>query len=385
MRGDGMAIAAYDSQGKEVDNQTLTALASQASLMKGAQVGTSTFTDPVTGQTLSKVDTPQGPVYFDKARNRVIPKGEPIPNTIGANIPLQQKLADMRIAETIIKKGVTNLQDAKAQYIERVGPFGSATNRLTEEEFNNIYAGQISATGMAPRLSGEAGAPGPATPAPTPTAGGTAAAATQPAQARPPAGGVAGPVAPTAVPAPARPAAGGGRFVTKPQTEVSTAAATAEAKVPAEERGKIQAKDIKNQQYADSTYGLVRTINDEIKKSTGSGIGAGVDVLAGLFGKGTEGAQAIAKLEILSGPILANVPRFEGPQSDRDVAEYKRQAGDFANAKKPIEVRLAALDAMIAILKKYDKAGNNDWTFGAGQTSSSSGTTSSGNRYKRVQ
>jgi hypothetical protein len=40
---------------------------------------------------------------------------------------------------------------------------------------------------------------------------------------------------------------------------------------------------------------------------------------------------------------------------------------------------------MITILKKYDKAGTNDWTFGAGQTSSSSGTTSSGNRYKRVQ
>ena len=220
---------------------------------------------------------------------------------------------------------------------------------------------------------------------PVPPAAGGPPAATGTASA---AGGGAGPVAPTPVPAPARPATGagaGGKFVTKGQTEVSTAAAKKEAELPAEARGKIQAADIKNQQYADSTYGLVRTINDEIKKSTGSGIGAGVDVVAGLFGKGTQGAQAIAKLEILSGPILAQIPRFEGPQSDRDVAEYKRQAGDFANASKPIETRLAALDAMITILKKYDKAGTNDWTFGAGQTQSSSGTTSSGNRYKRVQ
>lgn len=126
------------------------------------------------------------------------------------------------------------------------------------------------------------------------------------------------------------------------------------------------AKDQKNQYYADSTYGLVKSISDEIKKSTGSGIGAGVDAVAGVLGKGTKGAEAIAKLEILSGPILNNVPRFEGPQSDKDVAEYKRQAGDFANSSKPISVRLAALDAMITILKKYDKAGTNDWTFGEG-------------------
>jgi len=44
---------------------------------------------------------------------------------------------------------------------------------------------------------------------------------------------------------------------------------------------------------------------------------------------------------------------------------------------------MAALDAMETLLKKYDKAGNNDWTYG--RKAPSDGTTSSGNKYKRVQ
>ena len=81
-----------------------------------------------------------------------------------------------------------------------------------------------------------------------------------------------------------------------------------------------------------------------------------------------------------------NIPRFEGAQSDRDVAEYARQAGDFANPKLPIKTRLAALEAMETLLSKYDKAGTNDWTFGrTTEKAKETGTTSSGNKYKRVQ
>ena len=100
-----------------------------------------------------------------------------------------------------------------------------------------------------------------------------------------------------------------------------------------------------------------------VKKSTGSGLGAKVDTLASFFGKGTEGAQAIAELEPLVYPLIANVPRFQGSQSDYDVKMYQKAAGDFANAEKPVKTRLAALQGMIALLKKYDKEGKNDWSF----------------------
>jgi hypothetical protein len=140
----------------------------------------------------------------------------------------------------------------------------------------------------------------------------------------------------------------------------------AEQKPGAEAKGKIEAKDINNQNYADTTYGLIRPISDAINQSTGSGIGSGVDKLAGVIGVGTKGAENIARLETLGYQLLSNVPRFEGPQSDIDVQLYKQAAGDLSNSSKPINVRLAALDSIVMMLKKYDKAGKNDWSFGSG-------------------
>ena len=135
--------------------------------------------------------------------------------------------------------------------------------------------------------------------------------------------------------------------------------------------GEMISKDSKNQRLADSTYGLLVPMANEIKKSTGSGIGTAVDTLASAFGKSTTGAQAIAKLDVFSYQLLSNVPRFEGPQSDYDVQLYRQAAGDLGNSSKPIETRLAALQAIIDLLKKYDKEGKNDWTFGGNSPTSS--------------
>jgi hypothetical protein len=129
----------------------------------------------------------------------------------------------------------------------------------------------------------------------------------------------------------------------------------------------------------------MKQIDQEIRKSTGSSIGAGVDTVAAAIGSSTEGSKAIARLNVLSYGILSNIPRFEGPQSDIDVQMYKQAAGDFNNRNLPIEDRLAALGALNTILQRYDKAGKNDWTYGTGGSSSSTGTTSSGNKYKKVQ
>jgi len=163
----------------------------------------------------------------------------------------------------------------------------------------------------------------------------------------------------------------------------------AEGKPPAEARGKGKAQDITNQRSADENYGLIQPVADLIKKSTGSGIGARVDTLAGLFGVGTNGAQAIAQLNTMSYPFKYMIPRFEGPQSDRDTNLYVEAAGDFANPKKTQAERLSALQGMIFILKKYDKEGKNDWTFGGQDPTSTAkppaGQTSSGNKFKKVE
>jgi len=178
---------------------------------------------------------------------------------------------------------------------------------------------------------------------------------------------------------------------TKRESDIATSAAIAQAeeKPPAEARGKGKASDITNQRAADENYALIRPVADLIKQSTGSGIGARVDDLARFFGVGTNGAQAIAQLNTMSYPFKYMIPRFEGPQSDRDTNLYVEAAGDFANPKKTQAERLAALQGMIFILKKYDKEGKNDWTYGgtspAEQNKAQPGTTSSGNKYKKVQ
>ena len=159
----------------------------------------------------------------------------------------------------------------------------------------------------------------------------------------------------------------------------------AEEKPGAAAKGEQAATDVKNQGFADRTYGLMKQIDQEIRKSTGSSIGAGADTVAAAIGSSTEGSKAIARLNVLSYGILSNIPRFEGPQSDIDVQMYKQAAGDFNNRNLPVEDRLAALGALNTILQRYDKAGKNDWTYGTGGTSSNTGTTSSGNKFKKVQ
>lgn len=182
-----------------------------------------------------------------------------------------------------------------------------------------------------------------------------------------------------------------GMSLTERQTNIATNAALTEAegKPPAEARGKGKASDITNQRAADENYALIKPVADLIKQSTGSGIGARVDDLARFFGVGTEGAKAIAALNTMSYPFKYMIPRFEGPQSDRDTNLYVEAAGDFANPKKTQAERLAALQGMVFILKKYDKEGKNDWTYGGTDPSKENkaqpGTTSSGNKYKKVQ
>lgn len=149
--------------------------------------------------------------------------------------------------------------------------------------------------------------------------------------------------------------------------EIKAAAEKKEAEVVAEAKGKEGAKQVAQQAFADNGYHVLTEVEGIIKRSTGSGIGAGIDNLARVIGTSPKGAQAIAELRPLAGALTRMIPRFEGAQSDADVREYKQNAGDFANPELPVKERLAALQGMIRLMKIYDKEGNNDWsTFGGG-------------------
>lgn len=88
-----------------------------------------------------------------------------------------------------------------------------------------------------------------------------------------------------------------------------------------------------------------------IDKSTGSGAGRLVDVAAGFAGQATPGAIAIAKLKPIADMALKMVPRFEGPQSDKDTASYKEAAGQLADASLPTEIRKQAGKEVLRLMK----------------------------------
>lgn len=88
-----------------------------------------------------------------------------------------------------------------------------------------------------------------------------------------------------------------------------------------------------------------------IDQSTGSGAGRGVDIAAGFFGKATPGAIAAGKLAPIADMVLKMVPRFEGPQSDKDTRSYKEAAGQLADSSLPNAIRKQAGLEIVRLMK----------------------------------
>jgi hypothetical protein len=89
-----------------------------------------------------------------------------------------------------------------------------------------------------------------------------------------------------------------------------------------------------------------------IDQSTGSGAGRLVDVGAGFFGQATPGAIAAGKLAPIADMVLKMVPRFEGPQSDKDTRSYKEAAGQLADSSLPNAIRKQAGLEIVRLMKE---------------------------------
>lgn len=86
---------------------------------------------------------------------------------------------------------------------------------------------------------------------------------------------------------------------------------------------------------------------------TDSWIGAKQDDVYRLFGMTSPKAQNAAKLETISGWMVSNVPRMEGPQSNYDVETYMTMAAKVGDRTVPVQERMAALDTLESIQRKY--------------------------------
>jgi hypothetical protein len=89
-----------------------------------------------------------------------------------------------------------------------------------------------------------------------------------------------------------------------------------------------------------------------IDQSTGSGAGRLVDVGARFVGKAMPGDIAIGKLKPIADLPLKLIPRFEGPQSDKDTTSYKEAAGQLADPTLPTKIRKEAGKTVLRLLKE---------------------------------
>lgn len=88
-------------------------------------------------------------------------------------------------------------------------------------------------------------------------------------------------------------------------------------------------------------------------KATGSLIGTGIAAVKGAVGVSDAATKANQQLKLISGWMVANVPRMEGPQSNFDVQNYREMAAMVGDSTIPIGDRLSALKQLRQLQQKY--------------------------------
>lgn len=126
------------------------------------------------------------------------------------------------------------------------------------------------------------------------------------------------------------------------------------AKKQAEANVELGTEATKSVRKSDQLLTAAREAENLLGKNiTQSGIGAGIDIAGRAVGISPESSQNAAKLEALSGWMVANVPRMEGPQSNYDVENYKTMAGKIGDRTVPVAERKAALQTVVTLQEKY--------------------------------
>lgn len=146
-----------------------------------------------------------------------------------------------------------------------------------------------------------------------------------------------------------------GAYAAGPSAAETAAAAAAQAKAVGTANADV-VRDTEGRKkgvmYAENIGNADRALELLKLGPTASGIGALADSGAAFFGQATAGAKIAAQLDIISAGMIKNVPRFEGPQSDKDVDQYKSAAGRVGDRTLPVEIRMAAAEEVKSLAQK---------------------------------
>jgi len=138
--------------------------------------------------------------------------------------------------------------------------------------------------------------------------------------------------------------------------ESQLAGAKAQSTAVGAAAGEQQGSVLKRGATANTVLGMLDVAEPLIDASTGSVAGAAADKLAAVFGKAPKGAQAAAQLQVIQAGLMLNMPRMEGPQSDRDVQLYRQSAGQIGDPNVPNTIKKAAVQTIRQLQEKYKDA-----------------------------
>ena len=150
-------------------------------------------------------------------------------------------------------------------------------------------------------------------------------------------------------------AMGGFAKTLPPEEQPAVIAAQTAARKGAENTAAASAAAEKKAIQGASAVSLLEGVEDLIDRATGSTIGAGADIAARTVGKATEGDIATAQLKVLQANLMLNMPRMEGPQSDRDVNLYREAAGQIGDPTVPGPIKKAAVETIRKVSAKYQQ------------------------------
>lgn len=156
-------------------------------------------------------------------------------------------------------------------------------------------------------------------------------------------------------------------FAAGPSADEAAAAAASKARAVGTAEADVK-RNTTNQEESKKYRQMIANTDRAIELlqagPTESGFGKAVDATMGFFGQSTTGADLASKLKVIGGAMTSNVPRMEGPQSDRDVISYREQAGQVADDTLPVSRRIAAAQEVKNLQLKY--AHLNGWAPGNG-------------------
>ena len=116
-----------------------------------------------------------------------------------------------------------------------------------------------------------------------------------------------------------------------------------------------------NVKNAYEAYPVIKEIQDLLPQSSSGYAQRGWTGLTRGVGISTDMSKADTQLDLLAPKLTMLQPRFEGPQGVLDVKLYEAMAGRLADTSLPYEDRMAALEQLKGIYKRY--APNLDWAY----------------------